>query len=76
MKPPSPYAQRRMAQRDIAAAEIDYVLAHPDVTYNSKNHPDRRVVEGQTRAGRTLKVVVLIADPEFVVTVADRNSTI
>ena len=32
------------------------------------------VILGQTLAGRRLKVVVLAADPQTVVTVADRDS--
>lgn len=73
VRPPSAYVRRRMAQRNITEAEIDEVLSKPDVSYSSETHADRTVVLGRTSTGRRLKVVVLTADAEHVVTVADRD---
>lgn len=65
-----------MAQRGITVREIDDVLAAPETVYASATHPDRLVVLGTTegKRPRRLKVVVLAADPAYVVTVADRDS--
>jgi hypothetical protein len=65
-----------MAQRRISVREIDDVLREPETVYASATHHDRLVILGTTRSHRPrrLKVVVLAADPEYVVTVADRDS--
>lgn len=73
MKPPNLYVQRRMKQRDITEAEIDEALANPQTTYRSASDPDRLVVLSMLASGRRLKIVVLEADPEYVITVADRD---
>lgn len=74
MRPPNGYVRFRMRNRRISTAEVDEVLDAPEVTYPSRTHEDRMVILGQTLAGRRLKVVVLAADPQTVVTVADRDS--
>lgn len=77
MRQPSLYLQKRMAQRRITEAEIDEALGNAQTTYASAQGPQPRlVVLGTTAAGRRLKVVVLQADPEFVVTVADRDDEV
>lgn len=69
------HARRRMASRRIEASEIADVLAAPDTTHASRDHPDERVVIfGRTCSGRRLKVVVCADDNEYVITVADRDS--
>lgn len=62
-----------MKQRDITQAEIEEALGQPDTTYPSTSHPDRSVVLSTLRSGRRLKVVVQTNDPQYVVTVADRD---
>jgi hypothetical protein len=51
------------------------VLSNPQTTYRSSEpgKPDRIVILGATATGRRLKVVVDAADPQFVVTIADRG---
>ncbi len=73
VKRPSRYVQNRMSERGISVAEVDAVLAAPQTTYGSELYDDRVVVLGQTLAGRRLKIVVLKADPDHVITVADRD---
>lgn len=64
------HARLRMRQRRITEAEIEHVLANPDIEYPG-NTPDRRVYIGHPN-GRYIKVVfVLGSDPTEVVTVAD-----
>lgn len=65
-----------MAQRGITVEEIDEVLMQPETVYASATHGGRLVVLGTTRGDRPrrLKIVVLARDPEYVVTVADRDS--
>ncbi len=65
-----------MAQRGVAEAEIDEVLANPSIRYTSETHRDRTVVLGATSTGRRLKVVVLTTMPDYVVTVADRDEEV
>ena len=65
-----------MAQRGITESEIDYVLANPETRYSSEAHDDRTVVLGTTGTGRRLKVVVLVSIPDYVITVADRDSEV
>jgi hypothetical protein len=74
MRHPSPYLQRRMRQRGITEPEIDEILADPEIEYPSESFADRKVLLGRTSKGRRLKVVVLKADPEYVITVADRDN--
>jgi len=63
-----------MLQRNISANEIDEVLKDPETTYPSADHPDRTVYLGTCAlSSRRLKLVVLTADPETVITVADRD---
>jgi uncharacterized protein YuzE len=70
----SEHAKRRMAERHIDLDEIEQVLAEQETT--STNYQDRGrpavVVLGQAD-DRRLKVVISEADPEFVITVADRR---
>lgn len=70
---PTKHAQRRMAQRRIAEAEILEVLAAPETSYTSREDPRLVVILGRTSAGRRLKLVVVAADPESLITVADRD---
>lgn len=67
-----------MAQRGITEQEIDEALANPDTTYPSAKNPGRMVVLGRTIGppARRLKVVVTVDDPQFVVTVADRDDEV
>jgi hypothetical protein len=74
VKRPSRYLKFRMKSRGITKKEINYVLANPETVYPSRDHPDRTVIMGTTWAARRLKVVVLTADQEHVVTVADRDA--
>jgi hypothetical protein len=76
MRPPSDYLRRRMALRRIATHEIDEALDNRETEYPSADHPDRKVILGRTRRDRRLKVVVLVADEEFVITVADRDDEV
>jgi len=62
-----------MTQRGISRGEIDEALDNVGTSYPSEDHPDRTVNLGECKNGRRLKVVVLNADPQFVVTVADRD---
>lgn len=63
-----------MIQRDIGEGEIDEALANETDRWPSDDYPDDRlVICGTTRNGRRLKVVVEVADPNYVVTVADRD---
>ncbi len=64
------HARMRMRQRRITEAEVEQVLAEPDVEYPG-NVPGRRVFVGHP-GGRYIKVVwVEGTDPVEVVTVAD-----
>ena len=69
------HARQRMTKRQITAAEVAEVLANPSTTYPSTQPGDepRTVVIGETGNGRRLKVVVVTASPETVVTIADRG---
>ena len=63
-----------MTQRGISRGEIDEALDNVGTSYPPRTTPDRTVNLGRCRKnGRRLKVVVLNADPQFVVTVADRD---
>jgi hypothetical protein len=62
-----------MAGRRITAGEVAEALAARETSYPSRRKPDRLVVLGRTDSGRRLKIVVLVADEQFVVTVADRD---
>jgi hypothetical protein len=64
-----------MEERDITAAEVAEPVANATTTYpsNRPGRDDRTVILGLTHAGRRLTVVVRTADPNYVVTVADRD---
>ena len=62
-----------MVQRRIVEAEILEALASPETTYTSREDPRLVVVLGTTSAGRRLKLVVVGADPDTLITVADRD---
>lgn len=65
-----PHARRRMRQRGITEAEVEHVLAHPEVEYPG-NVPGRRVYVAHPN-GRYVKVVFVVGtDPIEIVTVAD-----
>lgn len=68
-----PHARRRMVERHISEAEVAEALAARETSYPSRRRSQRLVVLGRTAGGRRLKVVVLVADEEFVITVADRD---
>jgi hypothetical protein len=63
----------RMDQRDITWDELAYALAWPDVTYPSRQSPDRTIILSTLPSGRQLRVVVLTEDTDKVVTVMDRG---
>jgi hypothetical protein len=73
MEPPNPYVARRMATRRISEEEIEQVFEARETTYQSGTHANRTVILGRTSDGRRLKIVVLTARPDYVVTVADRD---
>lgn len=62
-----------MKQRDITEDEIDEALASPETTYVSASDSSRMVVLSRLKSGKRLKVVVLVNDPGYVITVADRD---
>jgi hypothetical protein len=64
-----------MAERRISADEVAEALNNASTTYASTQPgPEpRTVVLGVTVGGRRLKVVVVTAEPDVVVTVADRD---
>lgn len=65
-----------MASRSIDESEVeDAVGSYRETTYPSADDPSATVILGSTKASppRRLKVVVRTADPEFVITVADRD---
>ena len=68
------HAARQAARRGITLAEIDEALTGRSTSYRSRQAPDKLVVLGATHSGRRLKIVVLVANPSFIVTVADRDS--
>jgi hypothetical protein len=71
----SVHAVRQCARRGITRPEIQEALLGVETTYPSEDPPDDRVVVlGRTVAGRRLKVVITVDDPEHVITVADRGS--
>jgi hypothetical protein len=73
----SVHAERdQMPRRRISKAEVEQVLASPEITYLSEEGRDRTVILGTTSASRRLKVVVRTDDPQFVVTVADRDDSL
>ena len=64
-----------MRRRGITLDEMEEALASAATTYPSREFPDERtVVLGTTAKGRPLKIVITVADPECVVTVADRSN--
>lgn len=63
-----------MRERGILESEIDEALRWPETQYESQQDPTRAMVLGSTSAGRRLKVVVLVSDPDYVITVADRDA--
>jgi uncharacterized protein DUF4258 len=70
----SRHATEQMAERTIAAHEVEEAVANPETTYTQRRPDgDRLVVLGITVAGRRLKVVLRAADPDFVITTADRD---
>ena len=69
------HALDQMKLRQIGRAEIIEALASPETTYVSEDSDEKRVILGTTRNGRRLKTVVLADDANFIVTVADRDTT-
>ena len=69
------HAIQQMAERDVTAAEVAEAVADATATYpsNRPGRDDRTVILGLTATGRRLKIAVLTADPNYVVTVADRD---
>lgn len=60
------HATRRLRERGISQAEAEQVIADPDITYPD---PDGNPCRVKTINGRTIRVVLLASDPEFVKTV-------
>jgi uncharacterized DUF497 family protein len=70
----SRHAIEQMAERAISAHEVEEAVANPETTYTqSKPDDDRLIILGTTAMGRRLKVVLRAADPDFVITTADRD---
>lgn len=69
------HATQQMTERSITAAEVEEAVANPSTSYpsNRPGRDDRTVILGLTNAGRRLKVAVLTARPDYVVTIADRD---
>lgn len=67
------HARRQMGRRKITSEEVEEAIELTETAYQSADHPDRLVVLGRTSAGRRLKVVVALTDPQVVVTVAARD---
>lgn len=68
------HARRQARRRRVTEQEVEEALARPDTRYPSQEYPEQRtVLLGRTAGGKRLKVVVLTDDPEYVVTVADRD---
>ena len=64
-----------MTARGILREEVLDALRTVEVTYTSEDRDDRTVILCRTGAGRRLKVVVETDDPNYVVTVADRDDS-
>lgn len=69
----SRHAIEQMAERTIAAHEVEEAVANPKATYTQSRPDGDRVVLGTTAAGRRRKVVLRAADPDFVITTTDRD---
>lgn len=71
----SHHANLQMAARVISATEIAEALTNIQTSYpsNRPGREDRTVNLGTTGTGRRLKVVVKTENPDFIVTVADRD---
>lgn len=68
------HAVRQSQRRGISLDEVREALANVHTTYPSDDDPEERQVHcGDTKAGRRLKVITLVTDSEFVITVADRD---
>jgi hypothetical protein len=67
------HAVDQSTKRSITRDEIQQTLANVQTQYPSEEADDRIVVLGTTENGRRLKIVVLRDDPNYIVTVADRD---
>lgn len=71
----SGHATDQMTDRAISAKEVAEALANVQTSYPSSRpgRDDRTVILGRTTTGRRLKIVVVTATPDYIVTVADRD---
>jgi hypothetical protein len=70
---PTHHAVQQMAARGITLDEVAEALENPETTYPSSRRDDRLTLLGRTSKGRRLKVVVPLAEPDVIITVADRD---
>lgn len=61
------HALRKMAERGIDEGDVEMALRHP-IAVPQPGDPGKVVIEGHAAGGRILKVCVLAADQEMVVT--------
>jgi len=73
MSKPTLHARHQMARRRITQGELDDALTRIETAYPARDHPDREVVLCRTFGGRRFKVVRPYADPDVIITVADRG---
>lgn len=66
------HARQRMKQRGITEQEVHEALNNLHLEYPSRTNPNCQVGHGTTSAGRELKIVVDVSDPNILtmVTVA------
>ena len=73
---PTHHAVQQMAARGISLDEVAEALENPETTYPSPRRDDRLTILGRTSEGRRLKVVVPLAEPDVIITVADRDEEV
>jgi hypothetical protein len=69
MLQPTPHAHKRMRQRSITKAEIEYCLNNYDISYKDKK--GNLIYQCTTPNGRRIKVVVSKDNPDKIITVGD-----
>lgn len=72
----SGHAIDQMQERTITRVEVEEATANVQTSYasNRPGREDRTVLLGRTTTGRRLKIVVRANQPDYVVTVADRDN--
>lgn len=69
------HAVDQSRSRKITRAEAQEVLSAGNKTqYPSEEREDALVTLGETEGGRRLKVVTKVSDPDYVITLADRDN--